>query len=200
MNPQQIADRATSARIAFDEWLDNEIRRDPVADPYTLMGRGVAYFHNDPAFISGWIAASFQERIADRISNRVGLFDEKIAGSSGGSDSAAARHHASPKKPPKAPKDWKSWLATEKVPVRTKLMRRTDLVAIVTTERKEAAVHATNARLAETLLSRMPENQPALTVGDVWTDEELQRAVRASLAPAPIASIDAAHERLESLP
>ena len=198
MNPQQIAQRATSARTAFDEWLDSEIKRDPVADPYTLMGRGVAYFHNDPAFISGWIAASFQERIAERISNRAGIFDDKAAPASGGSDSAASRHHAVPPKKPKAPKDWKLWLATEKVPVRTKLMRRTDLVAIVTAERKEAAVHATNARLAETLLSRMPEHQPDLQVGDVWTDEELREAVRASLSPAHITPIQA--ERMEALP
>jgi hypothetical protein len=204
MTPQEMARRAEEARARFDEWVSAQLKTDPTVDPFTLVARCVQHFRTDGEFMGGWFAATLQEGISRHLARVGGAYDAPSPAAptittAVPSPARAAAHGNVGPRPPRpgdaharkgrAPATWRSWLATEKVPVRTKLLRRDDLVAIVASERQEAAAHAVNARLAETLLARMPADNPGLQVGDVWTDDELREAVREAVQPAEIVAI-----------
>lgn len=200
MDRQAIDHRAATARTEFDRWATAQLCIDPTTDPFTLASRAIAHFGPDGDFIRNWILATFRDHVAQVIAHQGGVYDAPEPDTTPGPASSLARVATMATRVParrKEPGGWRTWLATEKVPTRVKLMTRTDLAAIVAAEKEEGLARLKLASLAQHLMARMGDD---VTVGDVWDDDELQaltteiddRAAWAGAEPVPLALADLA--------
>ena len=208
MDISSAAQRADMARITFEEWITEQLKFDPAAAPLSLVNECIKTLGKEPEFVYGWVFGTLRDHVAAHLSRHGGAYDAPdipVAHSQPpkpGMNGNGGYHSGPRRSPPKAKavEPWKSFLTSDKVPTRVKLMRRGDLVAVIANSREQATTHAMTARLAETILSRMPEDNPGMKVCDAWTDEELLEAERAIKTPATVTAIDVVLDRLEQLP